>query len=398
VNEYARSDFDTDDDGLETVQPKPRPGNESQSSASSPPPEPLRIVCPTKFQGMDPPPRSWIVPEWIPFGVVTGLYGDGGVGKSLIAQQLQTATALGSAWLGLPVMRAASLGVYCEDDDDELWRRQCAINADYGIDHEELNAMRWVSRLGEDNLLMTFTRNGVGELTKFHKQVLETAIDLRIRLVIIDTVADTFGGNENDRSQVRQFVQRALGQIALKIDGSLICCAHPSRTGLSTGSGDSGSTGWNNAFRSRIYLRNPEPNPNEPPDPMARIIERKKANYASRNDEIKLHWQNGVIVPDGASTTAGNSTFGKLDAKDVFLMLLREMTDQSRHVSSSSRAGNYAPREFEKLPSDHRYGFRRADFERAMNMLFRDEKIRNAPYGRKGDERTKIVAADNGEA
>jgi hypothetical protein len=33
-----------------------------------------------------------------------------------------------------------------------------------------------------------------------------------------------------------------------------------------------------------------------------------------------------------------------------------------------------------------------------MNMLFRDEKIRNAPYGRKGDERTKIVAADNGEA
>ena len=311
------------------------PGNESQSPDSSPPPEPLRIVCPTKFQGMDPPSRRWIVPEWIPFGVVTGLYGDGGVGKSLIAQQLQTGAALGSAWLGLPVMGAASLGVYCEDDDDELWRRQCAINADCCIDHDVLSAMRWMSRLGEDNLLMTFTRNGVGELTRFHKQVLEAALDLKIRLLIIDTVADTFGGNENDRSQVRQFVQRALGQIALKIDGAVICCAHPSRAGLQSGSGDSGSTGWNNAFRSRIYLRNPEPDPNEPPDPMARIIERKKANYASRNDEIKLHWQNGVIVPDGAST-AGKTAFGRLDATDVFLALLREMTNQRRPVSSSA--------------------------------------------------------------
>ena len=103
---------------------------------------------------------------------------------------------------------------------------------------------------------MTFAR-GVGELTPFHSHVLEAALDLEARLVIVDTAADTFGGNENDRSQVRQFVSRALGSIAQKINGAVLLCAHPSRSGLSSGEGDGGSTGWSNAFRSRLYLRAP---------------------------------------------------------------------------------------------------------------------------------------------
>src|SRR3984957_422526 len=149
-----------------------------------------RIVCPTIFVGKDPPPRRWIVPQWIPYGVVTGLYGDGGVGKSLLAQQLQTGTALGTTWIGLSVEEVASLGVYCEDDENELWRRQCDVNADYGVDHGALGSKHWMPRLGENNILMTFTRSGVGELTRFHQQVVDAALDLRTRLVVIDTAAD----------------------------------------------------------------------------------------------------------------------------------------------------------------------------------------------------------------
>jgi hypothetical protein len=36
------------------------------------------------------PPRLWNVPDWVPRGVVTSLYGDGGIGKTLLAQQLDT--------------------------------------------------------------------------------------------------------------------------------------------------------------------------------------------------------------------------------------------------------------------------------------------------------------------
>ena len=370
----------------------PGGGASSSSSPPQPPPPPpqSRIVCPTIFFGRTPPPRRWVVRDWVPYDVVTGLYGDGGVGKSLLAQQLQTSCALSLPWLGLPVEPISSLGVYCEDDDKELWRRQCGINANYCSDHDALEAMHWWARLGEDNLLMTFNRNGVGELTPFYKLVLEAALDLKAKLVIIDTASDTFGGNENDRNHVRQFVQRALGGIALKIEGGLLCCAHPSRAGLSSGEGTGGSTGWSNAFRSRAYARHGDADDN----PNIRFLERKKANYASRNDTLRLRWRDGVIVPDNQSNAPGMTAFGRIDAKAVFLDLVREMTDQNRPVSSTGRASNYAPRMFEGLPSEQRHDLRQGDFVKAMNALFNERKIQNISYGRKGDERTKITLCE----
>jgi hypothetical protein len=91
-----------------------------------------------------------------------------------------------------------------------LWRRQSVINFDYGVDNGDLADMHCMPRLGEDNLMMTFGGNGGGKLTKFHKYVLSTALTLKARLVVVDTAADVFGGNENDRNHVRQFISRAL--------------------------------------------------------------------------------------------------------------------------------------------------------------------------------------------
>ena len=357
------------------------------------PPSP---ISPVSLKGLPIPARQWIVRDWLPCGVVTGLYGDGGIGKSLLAQQLQTATALGSSWLALPVERGATLGIYCEDSLDELWRRQADINAEYEADFDSLAAAHWLPRLGEDNLLMTFARNGVGELTPFHSHVLAAALDLKARLVIIDTAADTFGGNENDRSQVRQFVQRALGSIALRINGAVLLCAHPSRSGLASGEGDSGSTGWNNAFRSRLYLRAPALEDGERPDPDARVLERRKANYAGRNDELRLRWRKGIIGPEPVEAE-GNTPFGKLAAEVVFLDLVREFEGRGRQLSVSTNASNYAPRAFAKLPAVNRCGYREGDLRRAMETLFAERKIETAPYGRKGDERRKIVVTDLGQ-
>jgi RecA-family ATPase len=242
-------------------------------------------------------------------------------------------------------------------------------------------------RLGEDNILMTFTHKGVGEVTTFHRQVVEAALDLGVRLVIIDTAADTFAGNENDRGQVRQFVQRALGQIALRIDGALVCCAHPSRAGLSSGEGDGGSTGWSNAFRSRAYLNRPKPDDGEPIDVNARFLTRKKANFASIGDTIKLRWQNGVLVPQESMPN-----YFRRPVEDVFLALLDKHNSANRRpLSESNNATNYAPRVFSNLPDRERDNYRQADFQRAMQTLFNSRKIASVTYGRKGDERRKIV-------
>ena len=193
------------------------------------------VITPKSLGDKSPPARAWIVPDWLPCGVVTGLYGDGGLGKSLLAQQLQTAAATGKTWLGLSVERTVSLAVYCEDSNDELWRRQRDINLDYGVSNNDLGDVHWMPRLGEDNLMMVFGRNGAGELTKFHQHILIASLHLKAKLVIIDVAADVFGGNENDRNHVRQFVSRALGSIAQKINGAVLLCAHPSRAGLNKG-------------------------------------------------------------------------------------------------------------------------------------------------------------------
>jgi hypothetical protein len=64
----------------------------------------------------------------------------------------------------------------------------------------------------------------------------------------------------------------------------------------------------------------------------------------------------------------------------------------NRHpLSESSNATNYAPRLFSRLPDRERDGYRQADFQRAMEALFKSRKIMSVTYGRKGDERRKIV-------
>src|SRR6185369_7720365 len=110
------------------------------------------------------PDRLWLCEPWIPDGYVTGIYGAGGFGKSLLALQLCTACAVGAPWIGLPVDQRRCLYFACEDSRDELHRRQADINRQYGIDFAALKDVLWLPRLGMDNLLMTFP-GGVATLT-----------------------------------------------------------------------------------------------------------------------------------------------------------------------------------------------------------------------------------------
>src|SRR6202044_3743954 len=134
-----------------------------------------------------------------------------------------------------------SLGYFCEDDEAELHRRQAAICAAYGVSIGDLGAMRWVSGVGQDNDLMKFDLDGAFT-TPLYASIRKAAIEHDARLVVLDTAADVFGGNENDRHQVRRFIGQ-LNQLAIDIRGAVLLNAHPSRAGLATGNLDGGSTG-----------------------------------------------------------------------------------------------------------------------------------------------------------
>jgi RecA-family ATPase len=280
-----------------------------------------------------------------------------------------------------------SLGVFCEDNDEELHRRQADINRElFGCNFVDLAGIRLCSRVGEDNILMRFARDGRGELTPFFEELVEMAQDLKVALVVIDTIADTFGGNQNDAGQVRQFVQFGLARLARTIGGAVLACAHPSRAGQTSGTGESGSVQWDAAVRSRLYLSAPAKEEGEPnPDQDGRLLTRKKANYAARDDAIDLFWHKGVFKTAGGEASDGP----KPDAQTVFLTLLDQMAGEGQTLSHKARAGNYAPKMF--LTRPERWGYRRSDFERAMQELFKIGDIRIEEYGKASSRMERIV-------
>ena len=214
----------------------------------------LKIIRPVDLQGLSIPQRKWVVDNWIPVGHVTAIYGDGGTGKSLLAQMLMTDVALGTRFLKLETKQCKVLGVFCEDDEDELHRRQAQILQNYSAEFFDLNNMQYMSRVGEDNLLMTFKGDNTSQLTTFFHQIEKAAKDFGAELIIIDTAADTFGGNENVRPQVRQYLSSCLTRLARSINGTIVVCAHPSVAGIASKDGYGGSTAWSNSVRSRLYL------------------------------------------------------------------------------------------------------------------------------------------------
>ena len=88
----------------------------------------IRVIDPTELEFAPVPPRLWVVQDWLPIGTVTGNYGDGGTGKTLLSQLLQTSCATCIPWAGQRVLRCKSFGIYCEDTEEELHRRQDDIN------------------------------------------------------------------------------------------------------------------------------------------------------------------------------------------------------------------------------------------------------------------------------
>ena len=347
---------------------------------------PLKVLDPLSLQDKLVPERRWIVPNWIPHGQTTMLAGDGGIGKTIAAMQLATACAAGRPWIGQVAKHCRAILVLCEDDEDEIHRRQHAINRHFGIEFGDLENLQIVARIGCDNALMAFERwEASGEPTEFFQQIHDAASNFGAQLVVLDSLHDFFSGNENSRVQARQFLQ-LLTSLARDIDGAVVLTAHPSLDGLRTGSGTSGSTAWNNAVRSRLYLtRHHDDETGE-----RRTLTRKKANYATTGDRINLTWRDGVFVADEQPGDVLGA-IGRRKAETVFLELLERVDAEDRAVSDNSHAGNYAPRLFAKRPE--REGFTKADFERAMEALFSQDRIKLEEYGRPGDLRKRIVSA-----
>ena len=350
-------------------------------------PSAFKLTTPIVLQDRVVPVREWIVHNWIPHGQVTMLGGDGGIGKTLVAQQLLTACAIGRDWLGLPTASFKAIGFFCEDDEEELWRRQVAINTHYGVEFGDLDDMAWKTFIGVDATLVEFgPYYEAPTTTEVFAQILETALKFGAQLIVLDSLHDFFNGNENNRGHARFFINR-LRDLAVGIDGAVVLTSHPSLSGLQSGSGFSGSTAWNNAVRSRLYLQRPG-GENGDDEEDQRELKAMKTNYTRAGSSLKIAWREGVFV----TTEAPTGIFAGMEkrkAEAAFLELLKATAAEGRPVSDNSRAGNYAPKLYSGRPD--RQGFTRTDFHRAMEGLFAAGVLGIEEYGRASDSRKKIV-------
>lgn len=348
-------------------------------------PTPLEYLDPITLQKIPVPERRWIVDGLIPRGAVTMLGGDGGVGKTLLAQMLLTAAATDKNWLGLPVAPVKTLAVFCEDDAEELHRRQAAINDHLGVEFGDLEYCRWLPRCGHENTLLTFPEIYEPRPTELWGQIGDATREFGPEVVLLDSLHDLFAGNENHRGHARAFVALLRG-LAIEIDGAVLLTAHPSRAGLSDGSGFSGSTAWNAAVRSRLYLERPEED--EASDD--RVLRTKKSNYGPTGGEIPLRWRDGVFVRTDEPTGVVGA-IKRTRAEKAFLETLEKMGEAGVEVTDA-RNGKYAPREMRGYPTAA--GLKVRELERAMKTLFADGIIRIETVGKPSKSRKRIIAVE----
>ena len=330
------------------------------------------------------PPRAWAVPGWIPRRQVTLLSGNGGDGKSLISIQLMVAASLGGKWLGIPVaQRFRCFGIFAEDDEDEMHARLIDIAAIEGVDIATLSDMAWRSAVIDPCELVEINQRGKMQPTPYFEWLKRSIKEFGARVVILDAAANLFGGDEIVRRQVNGFLTM-LRHLAIEIDGAIILLAHPSVAGMNSGSGYSGSTGWNNGVRSRLYL---EQEAGEGADKDVRILSKKKSNYGTIGDSLRIRWTQGAFVAfDGPTNLDRVATNAK--AERVFLSLLARTYEIGSWVSATPSARNYAPKAFASHPDHEAVG--KASFAHAMNRLVKDGKIEVDKYDRPSAPRYRL--------
>lgn len=323
-----------------------------------------------------PPERLWTWDGYIPHGQVTLLTGAGSAGKSLKSQQLCSAIAAGQPFMGLDTRKSNAMYVTCEDDTDELHRRQVAINRAMGLNMRALDGkLNLISLVGEhaliDNSLSDFGQDGKIRQSALYKRLLDAALTTDSRFIVLDNTAHFFAGDENNRHEVASFIG-LLNQLAQAINGAVLLIGHPNKSGA----GYSGSTAWENQVRSRLFMEVHKAPDGTIPDPDMRVITRAKSNYAKTGDELLFKWHEwAFVLPDEAPVDLYKKQEELIQSNkddEAFLKCLEIRNKQKRAVSNRP-SRSFAPSEFCKMPEGKRIGKKR--LTEAMERLFRTDRI-----------------------
>ncbi len=284
------------------------------------------------------PPRM-VIADWWPRGYATMTAGHGGVGKSNIALQLAVRTALGGEFFGMRCEQLPVLYLMCEDRKDVAhWRlqRDCEHA---GISPASLDALHIVDLVGHDAIL--WRRNpatGAACETPAYAELERLIAKTGAKALFVDGVSDTYGGNENDRAEVKAYINALVRLVG--DDGAVMLIHHVSKPTAAAGTtteGYSGSTGWHNSVRARWYLH---PEVEHTDDGVsatgALVLALQKSNLGRSDQTIKLRWDDDahLFVAEGGISRFDRAVQDTAEQRGI-VDAMREVIASGDHVPAA---------------------------------------------------------------
>ena len=347
--------------------------------------EPSEFLA-SEFENQPDYEQGWLVDDMVPDDDAILNQGDGGAGKTTTMLQLAVAVATGRDWLGMStgVIPKRVLFFSCEERSQKIRMRIKPIldGASSPYDGEvtwaDLTKLKIVALADRDAMIAVKDTAGRIIATEMYRYFAKKIEEHKPALVIVDSLYDTYAGDENTRAQVRQFVGM-LRRFTGKFGCALIMLGHPSLTGMASGSGTSGSTGWRNSFRGMLYTTIEQKKDEAKGKIQIHKIEVMKGNYGAPGEAIRVIWQDGIFIPleeDDAAVAKNAATI-----KTTFLEMLSLYVAEDRAVTAAPSASNFAPKAFSR---DKRAAeFTTDEFRDAMDSLFADSAIALRGYRRK---------------
>jgi len=361
---------------------------------------PFPINKAAEWAGKERPPRVFLDQRrLIPVPYVTMLAGQGAIGKTLLLLQLAVACATGTQWLGGDVMAGPAM-IYSAEEP----LRELHIRVDEICEAEKLNLAQLdrlsiadLSKVPDASLTRYDPKTGLWLLTDRYWALDQAVAEERPVMIGIDNRSMIVTGNENDRVGAN-FTVRNLGMIADRYGCAVVLLSHPSMAGLAQGTGQSGSTGWQTASRSFLYMRRPKEegqaeDGEHGEDDGGRELINNKTNYSKMDRVVRMKWEFYRFVCTDPPLDQPQSPLGTLDkAERVFMKLLRWHISHDINVGYN-KGPNYAPTVFDRHAD--REGINSKWFKMAMDSLLTKEKIKIVPSGPPSHRRFHIVPTED---
>ncbi|MEM6812507.1 MAG: AAA family ATPase [Pseudomonadota bacterium] len=329
----------------------------------------LSVQSASDFEGKALPIQKFVINDFLIAGAPASLYGDPGVGKSTVALQICSSIALGRDFMGFETNQSKCLILSCEDDLDEMHRRLSRICKEHGYKFKDFkNNLLLCCRAGNDNVLVNYPGQGNPPInTDLYEDILSFIKNENIEFLVIDNIANVFGGNENDRTEATQFMS-PIYKLCVELGITVLLLGHPPKNKISASY--SGSTAWEASVRQRFNLKN------EDDDTFVFICE--KANYIRVGKEVEMYKNADGIFVEAFSSNDSEDDFDFDGLKAKIWNFVRECNQNDIAISFAHQAGNdYYEKKlaFKGLTKGHKI----KDIHLAVEELAKEGKLTKKP-------------------